>query len=356
MRILFLSYSDYRFDGRLRELINISKQLGETISIVKVNNPKDKRGISISRKGIIAIFSFVLKAIIYKKKYKPNIIFVDNRMGCVPLLFIRTKGIYIIQDVRELYIISEQKNLKSKIGCIVERIIMKRAAVIIAANKYRAQLMESEFRLKGRIVIYENIRKLEYTSETNIYELKKKYDYIFSDDRKIFISTSGVDIKRTNDLLVKSVKQYENEMILLMVGGGNCKDEKVIRTIIEKQNISNVYLVDKVPADELKYLVGQSDVGIVNYGAYDTNNRLCASGKIYEFLLEGKPVITTGNKPLKEICDLFNVGVAGVNYKDSIKTMLCNYENYLKNAREFAQKYKVEDNNERLLNSIRTYL
>lgn len=38
MRILLISYDDYKFDGRLRELIQVAKELGEVTYITRASD------------------------------------------------------------------------------------------------------------------------------------------------------------------------------------------------------------------------------------------------------------------------------------------------------------------------------
>ena len=55
--------------------------------------------------------------------------------------------------------------------------------------------------------------------------------------------------------------------------------------------------------DHLKYFIENSQVGMVTYHQHDLNNKYCASGKIYEFLFEGKPDARTKVvKELKKFC------------------------------------------------------
>ena len=107
----------------------------------------------------------------------------------------------------------------------------------------------------------------------------------------------------------------------------------------------------KIISDELKYLLSISHIGIVNYGKYDTNNRFCASGKIYEYLFEGIPVVTTENEPLVDFCKNNHVGIADDQYINGIKKILESYEKYIENVSKY-KEYDVMENNEKLLKKI----
>jgi len=353
--ILLLSYSDVKYDGRLRELIKICKNLGDTYTLIKDNSKTDLQNYNLNKRGGLGIFEFIRKSLSICKANKINIVFLDNRMSCIPGLLIRVlfPKMKIVQDVRELYIINERKGIKSKIGCLIEGSMIKRSDIIICANEYRAQKMLELYGLKEKPLVYENLRQLQYGINEDIDLYKRKYEFLLEDDIPIIISTSGVEIKRTNDKLVEAFEGLKNKAKLLLVGGGTTADRNVIEEIIKRKKLDNVFLIEKIPEGELKYLISISKIGIVNYGTYDTNNLYCASGKVYEFLYEKKPVVTTINPPLKEMCELYGVGESGERYLDGIEKVLSNYNQYTKNIDAFLSMHSIEANNFNLEEEIK---
>lgn len=352
--ILFLSYSDTRFDGRLRELYNVISQLGEVYSVIRYNEKIDLKNERLEY-GNISIKEFVKRSkAMADKMPKVDIIFVDNRMACIPGLLLKRKyrEAILIQDMRELLISKEQKSLKTKIGCLIEKQMIKKANIVICANKYRAKKMKELYKFNDELVIYENIRELSYKSDIDLQIYDKKYENIFKNDTIKIISTSGYAIMRTNDQLLRELNHVKEKVELLMVGGGDKKDKLIMEEIIKEEELKNVHIIDKIEESELKYLISKSQIGIVNYGQYDTNNKLCASGKIYEFLFEGLPVVTTSNLPLKDFCEKFQIGVSGDSYSKAINRLIEDYDYYYKNVLEFKKKYDSKNNNQRLLNKL----
>lgn len=351
MKILFLSYSDVRYDGRLRELLTVADAIGEVYSVIKHNRKNDKNNLSIKKSGITGILQFVRKTkALCKKMGHIDILFIDNRIACIPGLMIKHKlqNILTIQDVRELYLIQEQTRIRSKIGCIIEKAMIKKSDIIICANIYRAKKMMEVYSLVTCPLIYENIRELSY-NDTDIKSFEKKYNAMFQTDGIKIISTSGYALNRTNDQLVREMKNIEKKVQLFIVGGGRKEDRMVINKIVKENHLKNIYFIDKVREEELKYLISKCDIGIVNYGQYDTNNRLCASGKIFEFLFEELPVVTTNNLPLKDFCREYEVGVSGDSYSESINEVIRNYDIYKKKVKEFINIYDIANNRERVI-------
>lgn len=361
MDILFISYGKYEYDGRLRELMKVANQLGETQYIIRGNakdNQLDKNHrVITSNNEIIGYIKFILlsifKALIMKKI---DILFIDNRRAVVPGLIIKLikKPKYVIQDVRELYIIDEINHITGKIGCIFERKLIKKADIVICANKYRAEIMKEYYNLSSEPLVYENIRRLEYSSDYNEEEMNKKYGYYFSNSTIKIVSTSGCEISRTNDKLVHAMAELGEKYELFLIGGGSKQDVYEIKRIIQHKKLNNVHLIEKLGMNELKYFIRNCHIGIVNYNKKDMNNKYCASGKIYEYLFEGKPVVTTENIPLLDLCNTHKIGLADDDYVDGIKKVAENYNYYTENVKKFIEHLSVEDNNEKLVKDIKS--
>ena len=179
----------------------------------------------------------------------------------------------------------------------------RKADIVICANEKRGD-NATEYKLTRMPLVYENLRKLEYSAQDRIEQLADKfYEYIQEDEVRI-ISSSGCSIARTNDVLVRNLRYVNQKCHLFLVGVCESSEERIIRDIASGDHSNRVSVMGLLNQAELKYLISKCHIGIVNYGNYDTNNRFCASGKLYEFLYEGLPIVTTTNPPLMRICKL----------------------------------------------------
>lgn len=364
MNILFVSNGVYEYDGRLRELIKIAKQIGNTTYITRISSKSSKKenshvAINVRGLGLLSYLKFIYNTIRVTYNFNNiDVLFIDNRRAVIPGLVVKIfkNPKVIIQDVRELYLINEIKYLRGKIGCLLEKLLIKKADILICANKYRAKIMQEYYSLSEMPLIYGNIRKLEFDNNYSKKELEGKFNTILKDDTFKIISTSGYAIKRTNDKLVLAMKDLGKKFELLLVGGGTKGDYKRITRLIKKNKIENVRIIDKLSTSELKYLIQKCQVGVVNYNKEDTNNKFCASGKIYEFVFEGLPVITTENLPLLDLVMRYQIGVADDNYYNGIITIYKDYLYYKKNVLSFARSIDVDTNNQQLVNSIKERL
>jgi hypothetical protein len=359
VNVLLISHGRWEFDGRLRELVNIAKNLGDVKYVTRVNKSsiiQEKDHIAISKNGYLYfIISSIKQALSFNTL---DILFIDNRRAIIPGLIINfiKKPKNIILDVRELYISNEVKHVVGKIGCFFESKMIKRANIILCANKYRAEFMKKYYNLAYLPEVYENIRKLNQNNKMVNDKFINKYRHIFQKDTIKIISTSGYSVSRTNDKLVEAICKLGNKYDLFLVGGGNKEDKLIIDNIILKYNINNVYFIEMVESEKLGYLLGNCDIGIVNYHQNDLNNKYCASGKIYEFLFAGLPVVTTENIPLYEMCNEFNIGVSDNEYINGIEKICSNYIFYKDNVDIYIKSIDVEKNNFETVSKIKEKL
>lgn len=359
MNILLVSFGDHDYDGRLRELCKVFSDIGNLFVLCRSSYGVDNPNFIIYHgESYWGFIQFAIKQIKYFRRLNIQVIVFDNRKSVIPGSIIKKKcGIkYVIQDCRELYFAKDTKRITSKIGCLIEKPSIKKADLIICANIYRAKIMEKVYQLSNTPLVFENLRKLEYSNDVDMNELSVEFSNIINVDEFRVIATAGCDLHRLNDVLVKSLRQVKHRVRLIMVGNSFETDISTIQAIISDLGLKNVDYLGIVNQNQLKYLIQNSHIGIVNYGQYDLNNKYCASGKLYEFIYEGVPVVTTTNPPLVDICTKYSVGIADDNFFSAIDTILDNYDYYVGNALSFAESNTVEENNCRLTTALKDLL
>lgn len=362
MNILFLSYGIHEYDGRQRELMKICRMLGHTVSLTRTNPgfvPEDPDHHGFSETGRGAYLSFIRTAErLFRQLGNIDTLFVDNRKATIPALRIKRlfPQVRIIQDARELYLRTEVRGLASKAGCLFEERLYRRADVILCANKFRAQRMQAEYKLPETPLVYENLRRLEYSPQADLTVLAQRFAPLLQGEALNIISTSGCSVARTNDRLTEALTRVERPCRLFLVGGSTAEEEAAIRKIAADKHLDCVHILGMLDQDALKYLISQCHIGIVNYGSYDANNLYCASGKIYEFIFEGKPVVTTENPPLTELCDQYGIGAADNEYAGAINTVAARYDAYLSNVGKAADAMDISGNNTAAAEAIRSRL
>ena len=94
------------------------------------------------------------------------------------------------------------------------------------------------------------------------------------------------------------------------------------------------------------------NVGIVSYSNKNINNRLCASGKIYEYISLGIPVIVSNNLPLRNLVNLYNIGSVVNCDQNFFKNYLQNIDNYNESIQNFPLEHLLKQNKDRLLKIV----
>ena len=121
-------------------------------------------------------------------------------------------------------------------------------------------------------------------------------------------------MSRTTGKLLEAMKELGGEYELLLVGENDEEDEILAGATIRELGLTNVKILPRMDQDHLKYFIENCQIGFVAYHQRDLNNKYCASGKIFEFLYEGKPVLASTNPPLKELCEKYGIGIASDDY------------------------------------------
>ena len=355
MKLLLISYGDVEYNSRLRRLISVFSRIGELHTFTRGKELLTEYGKTCNA----SYLSFVVSAMNYARKLDSvDLLILDNRRATIPGLLIKTQKhpAYTVQDCRELYLFDEVRYFTGKVGCIFEKGMARKADIIICANNERAEIMKNRFSLTKRPLVYENIRRLEYTTNEEKKLARQKLAPFLKEDEIRIISLSACSINRTDDVLVKNLQRVQKKCRLFLAGDSKPSDEKVIKNLIVPDLRNKITILGQLNRSELKYLVSHCHIGIVNYGQYDTNNKYCASGKLYEYLYEGIPVVTTTNLPLKRICDEEKIGVADNQFADGIDEVLSHYETYKENVRNYTERVTIADNDNRLINEIERML
>lgn len=365
MEILYLSYVIPENDGRTRELLNVAKEIGNVILVSCAKGKYHFPGLKNHFKLLVDSNAELLKPRTYLRFLKLvkktvqevkniDILFLDNFfVSPIGLFLSNTRDPKItILDCRELYTVKERKGFLKKIFALLDKRMIKKADIVIAANEFRAQFMKDYYQLESKPLVFENIWKLECNKVSK--ETIDKYSRILQNagEKTKIISTGGYDIERGTDRLVRVMKKLD-DFFLFIVGGGSEKAKHVLENIVEKEHVKNVCFVDeKLSTEELAYFITNCDIGVVNYHSNDLNNKFCAPGKIYEFLFCGKPVITTENPPLIEMCQKYGIGEADEDFYNGLLKIASNYELYSQNVRKYIQHISIEENRNQLVKNL----
>ena len=358
LRFCLISHASNN-DGRLNNLLNVFSHLGELCCITQGSHPFNENNIVHD----CNYFTFIFKALKYAMSLDNVDAFVlDNRKAALIGLILmklrkllNRRSIYIY-DCRELYLMHDVKHFVGKVGCFFEKYMIKKADILICANQERAKFMCDIYSLQEIPLVYENVRQLAYESYDAFLKAQERFKFFIHDDEIRIVSSCGCDISRGNDALVKSLTKINRKCRLFLCGKSSAQDERYLRKLIRQLGLDNVEITGMLSHSELKFLIQHSHIGIVSYKQNDFNNRFCASGKLYEFIYEGIPIVTTTNPPLKRLCDQHHIGVTDDTYSAGINTVLNNYDYFVERVRAFAAHHTIKQNDDALSAELKARL
>lgn len=355
MKILLISFECREKDGRLNELIRVCDLIAETAVISRAESKAGTAGknnflyVNHKRINYLRFLLYCIK--VARSLGNTNLLFADNRAAILPAMIckILLRAKFMVYDARELYILNEVHHFRGKVGCLIENIWIRKFDIITCANGFRAEAMKKIFRLENAPIVFENIRRL-VSEDACISD--GRTDAFATRTTVNIISTSGCLLERKCDVLAQAVCRLGERYRLFLVGYPEEKGRKTVNLIQKAYKTNNIICVDWLAKPELKQLIQSCDIGVVSYGEFDTNTKYCASGKIYEYLYEGLPVVTTSNPPLKNMCDRFGIGVADDTFLDGIQTISQHLTLYKENVKKYISTIDVDACNRKLAEDI----
>lgn len=359
-RLLLITFGNTKYDGRLNILIGTLQRFFfiTTLSPFKDSLPLRTKSLIFlswhSRDAISRFFKMIF--LTARQIKKADLIFIDNRKAsalfyCINL-FIRTDKV-VIQDMREFYTTFETYSLYSKIGTCFEHLQAKNSNLVIVCNDYRKRLLSALLPIK-KIIVFENKRALVdgFLSPLQKNDLidSIKGGKIYLDKEKInFISTGGINFKRGCGDIIKAVKK-RSEARLFFIGKASQHD--LIEFNRMTVDCKNIFYLGEIPYTSLAELLSRMDVGVVNYAMDNLNNRYCASGKVYEYLSIGIPILSTSNKPLLKTIKKYNCGISCYSFDTGIDKMISSHMIFRNNINQNSIQSHIKNYNQNFGNLI----
>lgn len=353
MRLFVLSLSDYHSDGRLKTIIRTAAKLYK----VDVFSPKIDHNFNenenITFVGIVRENSLVnrLKEFIaiLRRLSATKLILVSNRKAaCLSfLLFLFLRRKTIVYDMREFYEFNARSSVKQNIGTIIETCFINNFAdFIICANEERRRLLKLKIKKNIELLVFENIRKLDSFQKSNDIvddigqDRLRRLKELSSSNVMNIVSTDGISYHRETQQILNTCLKFGSEVHLHIFGDVSNDSLDLLSKVKE---INNVTFYGKVSAYTLRQVLSYMDVGLVKYHTNDRNNRYCASGKLYEFVYSGIPVLCSTNPPLKKFVSKTGTGIADSCLDRGVSSLLRELNILKKNVKDFNSTYKFED-------------
>lgn len=373
MKVLFAVYHDCNKEERSMEILECCKYLGE-VCLVSYATPKNCEGVKcylINKSSQIALLHFIKKIKEVAQKEEPDIIVLHDSDCAITIPYLKRNfpNAKIVYDSSEFDMpMKGQKTtnrnngvlikIKSKLTRFREKSeikYLKYADLVIATNTERANLMIDYFHLREKPIVFDNMHKIN--GNYNRTDCQEKFDKYISKDKFKILFAGGIDEERLTFDYLKSFLKLDDSFQLIVVGSASQVALKRFNSIVEEaQALDRVTYLGFISRLELKYLIRQCQASVVVFDKKSYNTLYCASGKMYESLFEGIPILTSENPPLARLCQQHGVGVSNDDYSEGISTLRNNYEQYKLSVKRYIDGLNYDERIENLANTIREKL
>ena len=342
MKTLFIAYHDVDSEARSQETCKLLEMYGDVVcvSYCKYNNPNIKS--IYNKNNTKSILRFLINAKKTIDSVKPELVVLHDNYPMIYARYIKKnlKNCKIIYDASELYLTDEKTygfiGLKKRIARLFLSIVKNNihyVDVVLTANEERAKIMQEYYNLEKMPIVFDNIHRIDSSYDEERC-LEKYYNII--NDKRTILYAGGIAEKRLTYKIALQIGKLESENVQLIIVGAKEKGgEEKLKILLERNNIHNVYYLGFVKREELKYLMEKSLVTISAFELDTINNINCASGKVYEGLFLGKPLLAGTNPPLKRLCEKYQIGISTEEFDIACMKILNNYSYYKENVKKF---------------------
>jgi len=359
-KIVFAVYHDCNREARSHEILECCKMMGEVhfVSYAEPSDIPDVHSYIIDKSKPLALFDFLNTAKKVIKQVKPDVVVLHDN-DCAALIPFVKRGFpkaKLVYDSSELYIKegtkakSDIKNdgaavfLKKKLTSFrrrYEKRCLKDADVVIAANIERAEIMKKYFGLKETPLVFDNIHRID--TEYDEAECEKKYGHAFAEDRFNVLFGGGISEERkTFDYISSFATLDRAKYRLVILGAASPVAQKNYNDMLEELGLDNVVYLGMIPRCDLRYCMKKSRASVVVFDEDSYNTKYCASGKCYESLFEGVPILASENPPLKRLCRENGVGCSNNDYAAAVLELEKNYEYHLGRVKDYIASLDYE--------------
>ena len=322
MNTLFIVYHDLNTEARSQEMLQLLKLYGSTtvVSYCDFNHDVEVKVYSNrnNKKGII---SFLLNGLVAILK-RPSLIMLHDEYPMILVPVIKLISI-------------------ARLFRYVEKKYIKQCDIVISANQERASIMKDYYKLETMPLVFDNVHRIDCSY--NLEYCDFKYGSLLDSNCFKALYAGGLADKRLSYTIAEQIGKLGAGYQLIICGLAENNGEKKLESIISGLNGCNISYIGFVSREELKYLLERVDVSISAFAMDTLNNINCASGKVYESLFVGTPLLTGINPPLVHLCDEYGVGVSTSDFGKGLIELQNNYLYYKTNVSNYVSNINKDD-------------
>ncbi len=357
-KVMFAVYHNCNSEARSAEELRCCSQIGETHLVsyaAPADAPANVKCHLVDKKNPLALLAFLAIARSVIRREKPDLILLHDNSCAILIPYAKKYAPHakIVYDSSELYI-SEGKSLAFRNAVLLDKIkirltsfrrrsekkYLRLADLVVAANIERAKIMQKYFGLKELPYIFDNIHRID--DEYDLESCRMKYDIHFPEACFNILFAGGISRRRRTLEYIEAFKKLPDQTDYNLVILGNASTEDMDRYRELTEGCLNIRYLGFVSRAELRYCLNKAQASVVIFDTNTLNNLYCASGKCYESLFEGTPILASENPPLKRLCEEEKVGVSDDDFGRAILTLRNGYASYRQNVAEYVEKLNYE--------------
>lgn len=318
-RLLMCVYNPIDYDGRVqRSATRLAADFDVTVLAVAAGGSYAHPAFRIETVELPADGSKYLAHVRFARavwraalRDRPSVVYAhDYFMAASCWAAARRIGARFVYDAHELVIPAPGERLPAReaIWYRLERAVVHRADLVIAANAERAGLMRDHYGLRATPTVVRNITAPAPGALTDAAVLAAYPAIRRRRDDEVLVAYQGdMSLSRGIGVFLEAARRLPDDVRLVLVGGG--PDHGAIAARIADPSLADrVTQVGRVPRDHLHDILRCCDVGLISYDTRGLNNIYCAPNKLYEYAQSGLPMVTTSQPPLRDALERYGIG------------------------------------------------
>jgi|GEM_PF-1295387 len=253
----------------------------------------------------------------------------------------RNPGRFFIFDNNELSIEMISSKFKRKVWSQIHNYILKKADVVMHAEKRRLEYFSKTYRTEAKQFLLENLPF--FKNHVPERGLRKSIRCVYVGG---FMPGRFIE-----EILIGFSELNEKSVFLDMIGFYSPPNYEIkIRKLIANIDTSHIKFLPPVSHSKMYNTLSSYDIGLAFYSNTNLNNYYCAPNKIYDYIQMGIPVITNDYPGLIDVIQKNRLGVCvssvdTMNFKNAIHTI--NSDNLYANIDEKIKRRYSWENQER---------
>ncbi len=214
------------------------------------------------------------------------------------------RGVPVVYDAHELF--GERLIAMAAMWRWLDRQLVNRADLVIAANEERADVMVAEYGARERPVVLMNTPR----SGGARADARLRAVLRLERESSMVVYQGALAPGRGIETIIASMSAWPSSAVFVLVGNAGAYVRALVAELPAKYGVEGrVLLADPVPSDAVADYISEADVGLVLYENTCRNNFLCAPNKLFEYCAAGVPVVASGFPPIANLMREFPVGL-----------------------------------------------